>query len=72
MKANFQAMILQELRAYVLKHRDDNKACYAYMDKSKLEVNWVKHPLLKSIDDLENHPELIEKLRQEGAKYKNP
>jgi hypothetical protein len=32
-KANFQAMTKQELRAYVLEHRDDQEAFYALADK---------------------------------------
>ena len=32
------------------------------MDKLHAEANWVKHPALKSIDDLENYPDFIEKL----------
>lgn len=71
MKPNFQAMSRKELRAYVLEHRDDNEAFYAYMDKSKAEGNWIKHPPFKSIDDLENYPDFIERLCQEGEKYRN-
>ncbi|MEH1918748.1 DUF6887 family protein [Nostoc sp.] len=36
-KANFQAMTKQELRAYVLKHRDDQEAFYALTDKLREE-----------------------------------
>lgn len=70
MKPDFQAMSRKELRAYVLEHRDDDEAFYAYRDKSKAEGKWVKHPPLKSIDDLENYPEFLEKIRNEGEKYK--
>ena len=70
-KPNFQAMSRKELRVYVLEHRDDDEAFYAYRDKSKAEGKWVKHPPLKSIDDLENYPEFLEKIRKEGEKYKN-
>lgn len=71
MKPDFQAMNRKELRAYVLKHRDDDEAFYAYMDKVKTETKRVKYPPLKSIDDLENYPEFLEKIRKEGEKYKN-
>lgn len=71
MKLNFQEMSRKELRAYVLEHRDDDEAFYAYMDKVKTETKRGKHPPLKSIDQLENYPEFIEKLRKEGEKYKN-
>ncbi|MBN3886499.1 MAG: hypothetical protein HWQ44_27160 [Nostoc sp. JL34] len=36
-KANFQGMTKQELRAYVLKHRDNRKAFYALTDKLREE-----------------------------------
>ncbi|MDZ7993600.1 MAG: DUF6887 family protein [Nostoc sp. EfeVER01] len=36
-KANFQAMTKQELRAYVLEHRDDQEAFYALTDKLREE-----------------------------------
>jgi hypothetical protein len=39
---------------------------YAYLDKSKAEGNWVKMPPLKSIEDLDNYPEFLEKIRNDG------
>jgi len=36
-KANFQVMTKQELRAYVLKHRDDIEAFHALTDKLREE-----------------------------------
>ena len=44
-----EAMTRQELRAYVLAHRDDNEAFYAYMDKLNAEANWVKMPAVNSL-----------------------
>ncbi|MBC6434723.1 hypothetical protein FM036_31445 [Nostoc sp. HG1] len=35
--ANFQAMTKQELRVYVLEHRDDQEAFYALTDKLREE-----------------------------------
>ena len=64
MKPNFQEMTRQELRTYVLEHRDDKEAFYAYMDKIHAKSNRVKYPPLKSIEDLENYPEIIELFRQ--------
>lgn len=66
MKPNFNEMSLKELRAYVLAHRDDNEAFYAYMDKSKTEGNWVKMPPLNSVDDLDNYPEFLEKIHKDS------
>ena len=70
MKPNFESMSRQELRAYVLAHRDDNEAFYAYMDKLNAEADSVKMPDLNSIEELDNYPEFIEKIRQEGEKRK--
>lgn len=67
MKPNFNEMSLKELRAYVLAHRDDNEAFYAYMDKSKTEGNWVKMPPLNSVDDLDNYPEFLEKIHKDSG-----
>ena len=64
MKPNFKEMSRKELRAYVLAHRDDDEAFYAYVDKVNAEGDRVKHPPLKSIEDMENYPEFIEKLRK--------
>ncbi|MEH2107974.1 DUF6887 family protein [Nostoc sp.] len=36
-KVNFQGMTKQELRAYVLKHRDNQEAFYALTDKLREE-----------------------------------
>ena len=67
MKPNFKTITLKELRDYVLKHQDDNEAFYAYMDKYRAEGNWVKMPPLSSIDELDNYPEFLEKIRQDGV-----
>ena len=66
MKPDFAAMSRKELRAYILKYRDDDEAFYAYMDRLKQNPN--RSPLFpapKSIDDLKNFPELLEKYRQQ-------
>lgn len=64
MKPNFQEMSKKELRAYVLAHRDDEEAFYALADKISAETaNKVPIPPLKSLDDIENYPEFLEKLR---------
>jgi hypothetical protein len=66
MKPNFAAMSRTELRAYMLEHRDDDDAFYAYMDL--LNKNPNRGPIFpapKTIDDLKNFPELLEKYRQQ-------
>jgi hypothetical protein len=65
MELNFRTMSKQELRAYVLQHRDDQDAFYAYMDKLNLEEGRVKFAPLKSVDDMANYPELLEQLRSQ-------
>jgi hypothetical protein len=65
MKPNFAAMSRKELRAYILEHRDDDEAFYAYMDK--LQQNPNKGPIFpapKTIDDLKHFPELLEQYRK--------
>lgn len=68
MNSKFAAMTRRELRAYILQHRDDNEAFYAYMDKSTAEGNWVKRQAIKSIDDIDKYPEFVEKLHKENQR----
>lgn len=62
-KPNFQAMSQKNLQAYVLANRDDREAFYAYVDKLHAEATWVEMPPLQSLEDLENYPEFIDRLR---------
>lgn len=66
MNAKFAGMTCRELRAQILQHRADNKAFYAYMDKSAAEGNWIKMQAIKSIDEIEKYPDFIEKLPREN------
>ena len=54
---NFQAMSQKELHSYILAHRDDQEAFYAYVDKLHKEANWVEMPSVESVEDLEKYPE---------------
>jgi len=63
-KPDFQAMSQKDLRAYVLRHREDQEAFYAYVDKLYAEGHWIEMPALQSPEDLENYPEFIEHLRR--------
>jgi hypothetical protein len=56
---DFQAMSQKELQRYVLSHREDQTAFYAYVDKLNAEANWIEMPPLSSLEDMDNHPELI-------------
>ena len=60
---NFQAMSQKELQRYVLAHREDQAAFYAYVDRLNAEANWIEMPPLNSVDDMENHPEFINRFR---------
>lgn len=67
-EVNLQAMTLKELKAYVLLHREDDQAFYIYMDRLKAEATWTSHPPLKSVEDMENYPEVIEKLKRDSGR----
>ncbi len=68
---DFQAMSQKELHAYVLAHRDDQAAFYAFVDKLHAEANWIDMPPLESEADLDNYPEFLEHLRQSAASRDN-
>ncbi|WP_373525877.1 hypothetical protein [Nostoc sp.] len=70
-KPNFQAMSQKELHAYVLAHRDDQEAFYAYVDKLHAEATWVEMPPLQSPEDLENYPEFLERVRRSSEPRDN-
>ncbi|MBW4647598.1 MAG: hypothetical protein KME06_02710 [Kastovskya adunca ATA6-11-RM4] len=70
-KPNFQAMSQKDLHAYVLAHRDDQEAFYAYVDKLHAEANWVEMPPLQSLEDLENYPEFVERVRSSSQSGDN-
>ncbi len=63
-RPNFKAMSQKDLHAYVLAHRDDQEAFYAYVDILHAEATWIEMPPLESAEDLENYPEFIEHLRK--------
>jgi hypothetical protein len=66
-QSDFQAMSMGDLRAYVLSHREDNEAFYVYVDRKQAQGTKIKHPPLKSVQDMENYPEVIDKLRQDAG-----
>jgi hypothetical protein len=63
--SNFESMSRRELRDYMLANRSDDDAFRAYMDRLMAIPNKVWHPAPKSVDDLNNYPELITKLQRE-------
>jgi hypothetical protein len=60
---NFQSMSQKELQRYVLLHREDQAAFYAYIDKLNTEANWIEMPHLNSVEDMNNYPEFINRFR---------
>lgn len=63
---NFQTMSQKELHRYVLDHRDDQEAFYAYVDKLHKEGNWIEMPAVESVQDLEKYPEFTSRFRTES------
>jgi hypothetical protein len=61
---NFQEMSQKELHRYVLDHRDDQDAFYAYVDKLHKEGNWIEMPPVESVQDLEKYPEFTARFRK--------
>jgi hypothetical protein len=64
---NFQSMSQKELQGYILKHRENQEAFYAYVDRLHVEGNWVEMSLMQSEQNFKNYPEFIERMLR-GAK----
>ncbi len=60
---NFQTMSRKELHDYVLTHREDQAAFYAYIDKLHTEATWIDMPPLESGEDLNSYPEFVKRFR---------
>ncbi|MGK7898008.1 MAG: hypothetical protein AB4372_31410 [Xenococcus sp. (in: cyanobacteria)] len=67
MELKFETMTRQELRAYILEHREDEEAFQVYLDRVMAEPGEI-YPAPQSIDDLKHFPDLLEKHRQEREK----
>lgn len=61
---NFESMPRKELLNYILEHREDDAAFRAYMDRASASPNKVWHPAPKSVEDLNNVPELFREARR--------
>ena len=66
MKPDFEAMSRQELKRYILAHRNDAEAISAYVTKISAEPGWVTYPAPSSPEDLDKYPEFLEKVRRDG------
>ncbi len=70
-KPDFQTMSQRELQAYVLAHRDDKAAFYAYVDKLHADANWVEMSPFQSLEDVEGHAEFVEHVRNSSEPRDN-
>ncbi len=70
-KPNFQTMTEQELKSYILAHREDNEAFYAYVDRVHQRNNRVVYPPLNTLEDMEKYPEVIEQMRRDSGNKVN-
>jgi hypothetical protein len=70
-KPDFKLMSQKDLYTYVLNHREDQEAFYAYVDKLHAEATWIEMPALESVEDLENYPEFIDHLRKSAESRDN-
>ena len=69
---DFQAMSQQELQNYMLSHREDQEAFYAYVDRLHQEGNWIEMPPVDSVEDLEKYPEFIARFSQDSQSKNEP
>lgn len=64
MQSSFETMTRQQLRAYILEHREDQEALHIYLDRVMAEPGEI-YPAPQTIDDLKDFPQLLEKHRQQ-------
>lgn len=62
-KPNFQSVSQKDLYDYVMAHRDEQEAFYAYVDIIHAEATWIEMPAIESLQDLENYPEFTKRFR---------
>ena len=49
-------MSQKEVPNYLLAHRDDQEAFYAYVDRLHKEGNWIWMPPVDPVEDVEKYP----------------
>ena len=72
-KPNFETMSQQELQNYFMTHRfmtyrDDQEAFYAYIDKLHAEGNWIEMPPLKSLEELNQYSDFVERFQEDSKR----
>jgi hypothetical protein len=60
MTSKFAGMSRQELRAYILKHREDEEAFQLYLDQVMAEPGEI-YPAPQTLEDLSHFPQLLPK-----------
>lgn len=65
---DFRSMTQKELQCYVLSHREDQAAFYAYIDKLNTEADWIEMPPLNSVEDINNYPEFVNRFRNNSQR----
>ena len=68
-KLDFTTMTRPQFRQYILEHREDEEALQIYIDRFQ-NPNAKIYPAPKSLEDLENFPEIhqehLEQQRKQG------
>jgi hypothetical protein len=59
-KPDFSSMTRPEFRQYILENKNDDEAVSIYLQRFK-GINPVVYPAPKSLEDLDNFPELHQK-----------
>lgn len=65
---NFKTMNLKKLRDYILSNREDDEAFYTFVDRVDTEKKWTTYPPINSTKDLDNYPEIVEKLQKDSGR----
>jgi hypothetical protein len=63
MKSKFEAMSRQELRTYILEHREDEEAFQLYLERVMSEPGEI-YPAPQKIEDLSNFSPLFPQKKQ--------
>ncbi len=62
-QSNFDPMSREELRAYMLEHRDDEQAFHAYMDRLATEPV-LAHGTIEDLQNPDRFAEILERVKK--------
>jgi SOS response regulatory protein OraA/RecX len=68
---NFHEMSREELRAYMLEHRDDEQAFHAYMDRLATEPVLARGTI-EDLQDPDRFAEILEKVARIKREHRSP